>query len=132
MKSDTMKRCVYLIFTVGLVTTTKAADTGVYEIATFLYTPTQRTAIIQSRSKPERTSVIETMQHYSGVVIRADGKNALWFNNKVHKPSDATRAVVDGSEVVVKGARLRVGDSVDINSGVRKELLPINTFQKKK
>ena len=132
MKSDTIKRCVYLIFTVGLVTTTKAADTGVYEIATFLYTPMQRTAIIQSRSGLTSTLVVENLQRYSGVVIRADGRKAHWFNNKVQNLNDPTQPIVDGSEVVVNGARLRVGDAVDISSGVRKELLPAGTVLKKK
>ncbi len=130
MKNFVLKQWFSLLFLSFLATYLKAQDTENYTVETFLFTPIQRAEIVQSRQKPDGAAEVETLQRYSGVLKRIDGKNSIWINNKVYDPSGPMQPKIVGSDVVLNGVTLRVGDSVNLNTGARKELLPLGALQK--
>ena len=129
MKKGIKEQSLYFICALSSITTTCAADVGKHEIETLFFTPAQRLAISQSRQAPKGTEVQESLQRYSGVVKRAEGRNAIWINNRLQQNSDSTAPTIEGTVVVLNGSRLRVGDAIDIKSGLKKDLLPLNSLQ---
>ena len=130
MKNFVLKQWFSLFFLSFLATYLKAQDTENYTVETFLFTPIQRAEIMQSRQKPDGAAEVETLQRFSGVLKRIDGKNSIWINNKVYDPDGSMQAKIVGADMVLNGVKLRVGDAVDINSGARKDLLPLGALHK--
>jgi hypothetical protein len=130
MRNIFLKQWSSLLFLSILVTYPNAQETETYTVGTFLFTPIQRAEIVQSRQKPDGAAEVEALQRYSGVLRRIDGKNSIWINNKVYDPSGSMQAKIVGADMVLNGVKLRVGDAVDINSGARKELLPLGALHK--
>lgn len=99
------------------------------------YTPEQRARmdvarqhernvrIDEEESAPQSANIL-----LNGVITRSDGKSTLWINNRIQNEASQPATVGKGGEVrvVTPGAKqsvpLKVGQSIDLNSGAVEEI----------
>jgi hypothetical protein len=115
--------------TCGLPSSAVAQDVV---LRTLLYTPAQRLAIGQARQSPPgaagtagtagTTSRPSTMR-LDGVVARPRGRGTAWVNGEAVAQGASPSTVIRGTEAVVEGHRLRVGESFDTGTGVKSDVV---------
>lgn len=96
---------------------------------TLLYTPEQRQAIERSRLGARDAaggtvaaaskSSSSTTTRLDGVVARERGKGTAWINGEPVAQGASPSTVIVGTEAVVEGHRLRVGESFDNSTGAK-------------
>jgi hypothetical protein len=90
---------------------------------TLLYTPAQRQAIVRARQGLSEVQVQSTVQRLSGVVRRADSRGTVWLNGQALPEGAQSTPRIVGVDAVVRGKRLRVGESVDELSGAKTDVV---------
>ncbi len=63
------------------------------------------------------------MQHLSGVVRRGNSKGTVWINGEALSEGSPRTPRIVGVDAVVQGRQLRVGESIDELSGVRRDVV---------
>lgn len=103
-----------------------AAATADAGIGTLFYSAEERAAIVQARNGDKSTAVASGIA-VSGLVKRADGKGTVWANGRAVPegtpipPVAAPGIRPDG--VVIDGAKVRVGETLNPRTGERTDLL---------
>lgn len=110
-----------LLFACGTV----HADT----IGTVFYSPAERGALLAARSGIAQTAIYTV----NGIIERGAGKSAVWINGRAitEVPPDPviTTLVIKRDHVLIEKKPIKVGESLDINSGQRTLRLPENAVQ---
>lgn len=105
-----------------------AVNSAVNSLGRLFYTPEQRIQLERLRSRPGETGMtISNTISVNGIVQRRGGGSVVWINGvpQSHESDDGLLAgrniAPDSAPVKVPGAhkpvRLKVGQSIDINSG---------------
>lgn len=97
-------------------------------LGTLLYSPAQRQAIIALRKRQdgETASLIPlkpSITRLDGVVTRERAKGTSWVNGEPLAQGTPNAPLLRGTEAVVEGRRLRVGESVDTTTGTITDLV---------
>jgi hypothetical protein len=96
---------------------------------TLLYTPAQRLAMGQARQGPHGTAGTAAIasrpstSRLDGVVARARGRGTAWVNGEAVAQGAGPSTVILGTEAIVEGHRLRVGQSFDKSTGVKSDVV---------
>jgi hypothetical protein len=95
-------------------------------LGTLMYTPAQRQVMGQSRlgivegtTAPVRSS----RTRLDGVVARARGRGTAWVNGEPVGQGTNPSTHIQGTEAIVDGHRLRVGQSIDKSTGVTSDVV---------
>ena len=104
-------------------------------LGTLLYSPAQRQAIIAARKRPagESASLIPLKPNTSrldGVVSRERAKGTAWVNGESREQGAPQAPLIRGTEAVVEGRRLRVGETLDIATGTKTDLVAPGAVRK--
>lgn len=116
-----------LLLYIGLVAGFAAAQAA-EPLGTLLYSPVQRQAITAARKLPagETAMTIPPKSFTSrldGVVARESAKGTAWVNGEPFKQGTPKSPLMRGTEAVVEGRRLRVGESVDTTTGSKTDIV---------
>ena len=90
---------------------------------TLFYTPAQRADIVRARKGSAEDLSSAAISQFTGIVRRANGKSTVWVNDKALPEGDAKTPPIKGLDAVVEGQRLRVGESVDVFTGARGDVV---------
>ena len=118
---------LWLVVGTGALPPLAAAQEGV--LGTLLYTPAQRLAMVQARQGPRGTAQSPGTQsrpsstQLNGVVARARGRGTAWVNGEAVAQGASATTVLRGTEAVVEGHRLRVGESFDNGTGAKTDVV---------
>ena len=118
--------CAGLLPSAGLAQTHDSLDT-------LLYTPAQRQALVQSRigqrggagsvAAASVGAAAVSSTRLDGVVARENGKGTAWINSEPVAQGSKPSARIQGTEAVVNGHRLRVGQSFDNATGAKSDVV---------
>lgn len=102
-----------------------------HTIGTVFYSPAERNALVAARSGIAQTAVYTV----NGIVQRGRGKSAVWINGRAitEVPPDPviTTLIIGRDHVLIEKKPIKVGESLDINSGQRTLRLPENAVRVK-
>jgi hypothetical protein len=120
-----------LVPALGLAQTSKSG------LGTLFYSPEERAAIIAARLAQAGGVVASgTMVSVGGIVRRAAGKGTAWINGQVVAEGQAIASagvpVIEPRRIVVDGHPVKVRETVDIESGLRSDALPLGAVIIKK
>jgi hypothetical protein len=90
---------------------------------TLFYTPAQRADIVRARMGSAEDLSSGATSQLTGIVRRGNGKSTVWINGKAQPEGDAKTPPIKGLDAVVEGQRLRVGESVDVFTGARGDVV---------
>ncbi|MDD4928603.1 MAG: hypothetical protein PHP85_04920 [Gallionella sp.] len=97
---------------------------GASTIGTVFYSPAERGALVAARNGISQSTVYTL----SGIIQRGAGKSAAWINGRAvtQVPPDPVipSLVIGRDHVKIEDKILKVGESIDINSGQRILRLP--------
>ena len=104
-------------------------------LGTLLYSPAQRQAITAARKRPagESASLIPlkpNTNRLDGVVARESAKGTAWVNGEPLMQGANKAPLIRGTEAVVEGRRLRVGESVDTTTGTKTDIVAPGAVRK--
>lgn len=95
-------------------------------LGTLFYSAAERTAITRGRSS-NASDEASTILSVSGIVKRERGKSTAWIN---HQPvaegqslPPTVRTTISATGVTLDGQRVRVGETVDINTRERTDIV---------
>lgn len=112
------------IFKLSLLTNLLVSSAGYsQELGTLFYSPAERVDILQSRQNGTGPKDISVIQRYSGIVKRENGNHMVWINSTPQSQEMAANIQVKGTQILMSGNLLKVGDSLDTVSGTSKEIL---------
>lgn len=104
---------------------TGATAAAAPDLGTLFYTPAERQAITRAHQPQQgEVGVVTTTIHLSGVVARAAGKGTAWLNGQSVAEGKPSNTRIRGTDVLIDGKRLRVGESVDTSTGARSDVVP--------
>ena len=93
-------------------------------LGTLFYSPAERAALVAARSGIAQTAIYTL----NGITLRAAGKSVAWINGRAvtQVPPDPVipTLVIHPDHVLIEGKVIKVGESLDINSGQRTLRLP--------
>jgi hypothetical protein len=93
-------------------------------LGTLFYSPAERAALIAARSGIAQTAIYTL----NGITLRGAGKSVAWINGHAatQVPPDPVipTLVIHTDHVLIEGKVIKVGESLDINSGQRTLRLP--------
>lgn len=99
------------------------------QLGTLFYSPSERTAIERNRSGSPVVNEQQTAKvQVNGVVRRASGKGTVWLNNRAQAEGQA--GVLDHAPnitrngVHINGAPVRVGETIDLSTRQRDDIVP--------
>jgi hypothetical protein len=101
---------------------TQAAES----LGTLVYAPAQRQAIEQARLAPAEGAtapVRSSRTRLDGVVARIRGRGTAWVNGEPVGQGTNPSTHIQGTEAIVDGHRLRVGQSFDKSTGVKSDVV---------
>lgn len=118
-----------LLLTIGAAASSLATPTAETEMGMLFYSPAERAAIERARSGSG--AVVEeaapSALQLSGLVRRGGGKSTAWINNRPwpEGPLNVARhaATVGAGGVSVDGRPLRVGETLDLTTGQRSDVV---------
>lgn len=105
------------------------------ELGTLLYSPAERQALIRARTAPVGATVpsltaAPQSTRLSGVVSRGQGKSTAWINDAPVEQGQDAKSKILGTEVLVDGQRLRVGQSINALTGERADVVAPGAVRK--
>ena len=105
-----------------------APAVAVEPLGTLLYSPAQRQSIAAARGRPAGGAAVlaplkPTTTRLDGVVARGSAKGTAWLNGEPWEQGAPKAPQLRGTEAVVDGRRLRVGESLDTTTGVKTDLV---------
>jgi hypothetical protein len=95
-------------------------------LGTLFYSPGERQDIRLGRllqSDALRGPAPPTSAHLQGVVSNRANKGTAWINGQALPKGEPGAPHIRGVDAVLKGQRLRVGESLDLNSGVVRDTI---------
>lgn len=95
-------------------------------LGTLFYSPAERQDIRQGRllqSGALRGPAPPTSAHLQGVVSNRADRGTAWVNGQALPKGEPGAPHIRGVDAVLKGQRLRVGESLDLNSGVVRDTI---------
>ena len=113
------------------------AQSGIEPLGTLFYSPAERFSIERNRSS-EGTAVINFGKSISlkGLVRRDAHKGTTWVNGQVvdegQRIPKAGVPVISAKKITIDGKSLRVGETLDVESGARSDVVPENALVKRK
>lgn len=120
---------------VGLCPSVGTAQT-VESLNTLLFSPQEREAMEQARlQSPTATSgTVGAVSkpntiRLDGVVARERGKGTAWVNGEPVPQGTSTSTIIVGTEAVVGGHRLKVGESFDKGTGAKSGIVAPDTLR---
>ncbi|OYT92839.1 MAG: hypothetical protein CFE43_06050 [Burkholderiales bacterium PBB3] len=123
-----------LVLGIGLWIVSDAAQAA-EPLGTLLYSPAQRQAIAAARKRPagESASLIPlkpSTARLDGVVARESAKGTAWVNGEPMAQGAPKAPLLRGTDAVVEGRRLRVGESVDTTTGSKTDVVAPGAVRK--
>lgn len=122
------RRILFLLILPFCAQASQAASPGPEaSLGTLLFSPTERAAITAAREGKTTTTETPSGLHLSGIVKRAKGKGTVWMNQRPVAegepipPVSAPHLTTDG--ITVDGKPVRVGQTLDLLTGERHDLL---------
>ena len=116
--------------------TAAASQTSTDNLGVLFYSPTERMTIVRGRSENTADEIPSSSLQLDGLVRRGQGKSTVWINSR---PIPEERSItqkhavaVTPAGVAVDGKPLRIGESVDLTTGQRSDLVPPGGFSVKK
>ncbi|MBK6999550.1 MAG: hypothetical protein IPH35_06140 [Rhodoferax sp.] len=128
--SSTATRCFGIALTLTLLCTcqrglteesVKSAVNAPDHLGTLFYSASERQEIRQSRQLQSGASLgptPPTTVHLQGVASTRPGKATAWVNGQALSEREPDAPKILGVDAVLKGQRLRVGESLDLTSGI--------------
>jgi hypothetical protein len=95
-------------------------------LGTLMYTPAQRQGIAQARLGPVEGATAQARSsrtRLDGVVARVRGHGTAWVNGEPVAQGTNPSTRIQGTEAIVEGHRLRVGQSFDKSTGVKSDVV---------
>ncbi len=113
------------------------ADSQKSGFGTLFYSPQERLAIAAvRRTAPGVMANPGTVVTVSGLIRRDSGKGSAWINGHVVAEGQAVESVgvpaIEKRHITVEGHRIRVRETVDIESGARGDALATGSVSVKK
>lgn len=100
-----------------------AAQSSPEPLGTLLFSPQERAQITTERNSdalgPDAPAAI---LKYQGLVRRSVGKSTVWVNDQALVHGDAKAPAMQGSNAILAGHALRVGESVQATTGQRQDV----------
>ncbi len=100
-------------------------------LGTVFFSPAERIALIAARSGISQTATYTL----NGITLRKEGKSVAWINGRAvtQIPPDPIipTLVILRDHVLIEGKVIKVGETLDINSGQRTLRLPEKAVQVK-
>ena len=97
-------------------------------LGTLLFSPTERAAITAARDGKTATTETPSGLRLGGIVKRSSGKGTVWMNQRpvaeglAIPPASAPQITADG--VTIDGKPVRVGETLNLVTGERNDLVP--------
>jgi hypothetical protein len=114
------------VFVTGATASEQASQQQI-AIGTLFYSPMERVAINRERVEGSSTAT-STQVSVSGVVKRDHGNSTVWINGKAVREGQAlpqTRQTrISANGVLLDGQRIQVGETVDLNTHQRSDVVP--------
>jgi hypothetical protein len=97
-------------------------------LGTLFYSAAERNAIAKARfGQADEENSISTLVRVSGIVKRVGGKSTVWINGQAvpegQSQAPTVKTTISGSSVTVDGQRVRVGETLDINTRQRADIV---------
>lgn len=107
------------------------------QFGTLFYSPQERMTIAAARRvAPGVASSLGTIVNVNGLIRRESGKSSAWINGHLVTEGQAVESVgvpaIEKRHITVEGHRIRVRETVDIESGARGDALPAGSVSVKK
>lgn len=121
------QRILALLFSLPVYAAASAKAEG---LGTLFYSPTERSAISSAREGKTGNDTASGLT-VSGIIKRESGKSTAWINNKAIPegqpipPASAPKITAQG--VTIDGKPVRVGETVNLVTGERTDILPPGT-----
>lgn len=105
-------------------------------LGTLIYSPQERTSISAARRVIQgATGSSGATISVGGLVRRDKGKGSAWINGQVVLEGQAVQSAgipaIDKRDITIEGHRVRVRETVDIESGARVDALPAGSVNVK-
>jgi hypothetical protein len=115
-------------------------------LGTLMYSPEQRRTmelVRSGRASPveaapgieagsaSAAAVASPTIRLDGVVTRERGKGTVWVNSEPVSQGTGATTVIVGSEAVVEGHRLQVGQTFDKDTGTKTDVVPPGSVRKR-
>ena len=106
---------------------TWAQTARIEPLQTLFYTPAERVQLVRDRSGAAPVAPV-TQLRINGIVKREHGKSTAWINQRPlaegQTQAPARRTRIAAQSVTLDGQGLRVGETIDLQSHVRTDVLP--------
>ena len=105
-------------------------------LGTLFFSPAERLEVEQSRSgdNPQAISAGKAIS-LKGLVRRGRGKGTSWINGQTVPEGQAVPSagvpVISAKQVTIDGKSLRVGETLDVESGARHDIVPPDSTVKR-
>lgn len=100
------------------------------QLNTLFFSPAQRLQLVRERNAAAVSGPTQHIQ-VNGIVKRAHGKSTVWLNQQALNEGDTDASIritlLDAQNITLNGQRLRVGESMELLSGTRRDVLPNGT-----
>lgn len=104
----------------------EAAPTARAALDVLFYTPAERRAMVRARSGSTEQED-SSLARVSGIVKRERGNSTAWINQQPvaegHSLAPTTRTTISGAHVTLDGQRVRVGETLDLRTRERTDLV---------
>ncbi len=96
-------------------------------LGTLLYSAAERSAITRTRLGQADATPVDNLMTVNGVVKRHGGNSTVWINGRAVGEGQSTpptiRTTISTTGVTLDGQHVRVGETVDINTGERTDIV---------
>ena len=104
-------------------------------VGTLFFNAKERDAIVAGRNASTDQAPLPTVMSLSGVVTRSNGKSTAWINGQAvregESPMPGVPLVIGHGVVKVNKHSLRIGESLDLTSQQRTDILPAQAVTRK-
>lgn len=104
-------------------------------LGTLFFNAKERAAIVTSRNVPSDQAPVPTLMMLSGVVTRSNGKSTAWINGQAlrdgESPMPGMPLVIGHGVVKLNKHSLRTGETLDLTSQQRTDILPAQAVTRK-
>ncbi len=127
---------VSLVVAAALAPTGASAANPDSSFGTLIYSPQERASISAARRVVRGTAASSGATITVGGLVRRDkGKGSAWINGQVVPEGQAVQSAgipaIDKRDITIEGHRVRVRETVDIESGARVDALPAGSVNVK-
>ncbi len=103
------------------------------DLGTLFYSSGERAAVVKARLGEADSAPIMSLFTLTGIVKRGGRKSTVWINGRAvpegQNPFPApVRLAINESEITVKGTRVRIGETLNMDSLQRTDFLSAGTL----